>query len=137
MRFVVAKASICSVVALATIRTASAQLPERVGTELQVNTYTSGRQLLPGVLVEPDGDFLIVWSGYQGTAKASIFGQRYSSAGARLAAEFQTTPTPPTPTRPRGWRPPRGAASSSPGARSRTGTRTASAGGVSPRPEHR
>ncbi len=61
-----------------------------LGDELQVNSFTANDQVPHGVAVEPDGDFVVVWSsrnqdgGYQG-----VFGQRFVSSGARFGAEFQ------------------------------------------------
>jgi hypothetical protein len=50
-----------------------------------VNTFTA-RQNLPWPAMDADGDFVVTWTGYWDGAGASagIFGQRFSSAGAKL-----------------------------------------------------
>ena len=50
----------CSV-SLVLTAAASAQIP--AGGEFRVNTYTTGRQYLAHPAMEPDGDFLVAWSG--------------------------------------------------------------------------
>jgi len=60
-----------------------------IGDEFQVNTFTTGNQLLDGVAADVDGDFVVVWS-YRGAGDiAGVFGQRYTSAGAAVGGEFQ------------------------------------------------
>jgi hypothetical protein len=59
-----------------------------LGGEFLVNSYTSGPQTFPKVAMDADGDFVVVWeSGHDG-APNGIFGQRFTSAGARQGAEF-------------------------------------------------
>lgn len=63
-----------------------------VGTEFQVNTYTTADQVAPAVAVAPDGALLIVWTGMafnQDGDGSGIFGQRFTSAGLPAASEFQ------------------------------------------------
>jgi len=61
-----------------------------VGAEFQVNTYTSNRQAYPVVATDADGDFVVVWHSYgQDGSDVGVFGQRYTSAGAAVGAEFQ------------------------------------------------
>lgn len=63
------------------------------GSVQQVNTYTTGFQLFPGVAVQDNGDFLVVWEsdGSSGadTSGTSILGQRYDGFGQALGGEFQ------------------------------------------------
>jgi hypothetical protein len=61
-----------------------------VGSEFQVNTYTTGVQREPSVAVDGAGNFVVVWqdSGQDGDS-GGIFGQRYNSAGAIVGGEFQ------------------------------------------------
>ena len=79
--------------------TASAQV-RPVGTEFQVNTYTSGDQYQTGraVCTAGNGDFVVVWqsgSPYGGSVNGAdgdgtgIFAQRYASSGASKGTEFQ------------------------------------------------
>lgn len=64
-----------------------------LGTEFQVNTYTTNGQEYPDVAVDPLGGFVVVWHsrGSNGTdaEQTSIQGQRFASDGAPIAAEFQ------------------------------------------------
>jgi len=61
-----------------------------VGTEFQVNTYTSADQILPALTGGIAGDFTVVWasgSGFVGSDN-DVFAQRYASDGSPLGAEF-------------------------------------------------
>ena len=61
-----------------------------VGSEFQVNSYTTNSQRRPSVAVDPDGDFVVVWHGYgSGDNDSSIHGQRYASDGTQRGSEFQ------------------------------------------------
>src|SRR5262245_18032752 len=80
MRSVLAPALVVCIPALA-----SAQVP--AGGEFQVNTYTTGEQLAGSVSMDPAGNFVVAWTGLQGTS--NIFGQRFDAAGVRLGGEFR------------------------------------------------
>jgi hypothetical protein len=64
-----------------------------LGTEFQVNTYTTGFQRNSSVAAEADGGFVVVWESYGSsgtdTSGFSVRGQRYASGGSTLGAEFQ------------------------------------------------
>ncbi|MGB5173254.1 MAG: hypothetical protein WBQ30_00795, partial [Thermoanaerobaculia bacterium] len=64
-----------------------------VGGEFQVNAYTTGGQVGPAVAVDPQGNFVVVWTsdGSYGTDTSpfSIQGQRYDASGAPVGGEFQ------------------------------------------------
>jgi hypothetical protein len=64
-----------------------------VGSQFQVNTYTTGIQGIPSVAMDADGDFVVVWESYGsgGTdiSDRSIQGQRYNAAGSAVGSEFQ------------------------------------------------
>ncbi len=64
-----------------------------LGSQFQVNSYTTNDQLYPSVSVDADGDFVVVWhsNGSAGTDALgfSIQGQRYASDGSTLGGEFQ------------------------------------------------
>src|SRR5438132_1700747 len=67
---------------------------QALGSEFQVNTYTSSDQALPAVApVGTSGDFVVVWesSGSSGTdtSTASIQGRRFTSDGSAIGSEFQ------------------------------------------------
>ncbi len=65
-------------------------LPEPVGVEFQVNTYTTNGQYSPAVAADAEGDFVVVWRSYvQDGSSFGVFGQRYTSAGVALGGEFQ------------------------------------------------
>jgi len=50
-----------------------------LGPEFRVNTYTTDRQLIPSVVVEPSGKFVVVWNSYlQDGSADGVFAQRYS-----------------------------------------------------------
>jgi cysteine-rich repeat protein len=60
------------------------------GPEFVVNTYTTAAQRAPAVAVAGDGHFLIAWeSRDQDGDSEGIFGQCFSSTGARNGGEFQ------------------------------------------------
>ena len=68
-----------------------------VGGEFQVNNYSAASQYTrsgpiwpPAAAMDADGDFIVVWSSAsQDGSQGGSFGQRFSSVGDRLAAEFQ------------------------------------------------
>jgi hypothetical protein len=61
-----------------------------LGSEFQVNTFTTDTQRYPSLASAGDGSFVLVWEGYgQDGSKAGVFGQRYGSSGARAGSEFQ------------------------------------------------
>jgi hypothetical protein len=64
-----------------------AQVP--AGSELGVNTYTTGHQLQPAVAAAANGDFIVVWSDYGQDGGNGVFAQRYDAAGARRGGEFR------------------------------------------------
>ncbi len=62
----------------------------RLGTEFQVNTYTTQNQFDPDVCCDPAGNFVVVWESYgQDGSSLGIFGQRFTSGGAFVGAQFQ------------------------------------------------
>ena len=62
-----------------------------VGSELQVNTYTTGRQDSPVVTSAANGEFMVVWSseGAVDDPSRSIQGRRFSSIGQPLSQAIQ------------------------------------------------
>jgi hypothetical protein len=67
---------------------ARAQVP--VGPAFQVNTYVTQYQFFSSVGIDPNGGFDVVWSSNpQDGSNNGVYGQRYSSAGARIGGEFQ------------------------------------------------
>ena len=62
----------------------------RLGTEFQVNTYTTGDQEVPIVGLNGTGDFVIAWtSPSEDGSGLGVFAQRYDSAGTPQGGEFQ------------------------------------------------
>jgi hypothetical protein len=60
------------------------------GDEFRVNTYTTQAQSFPAVAMDPDGNFVVVWSSYEQDGNSwGIFGQRYDAAGVRRGTEFR------------------------------------------------
>jgi hypothetical protein len=64
---------------------ASAQL---LGGEFRVNTTTTLNQRRPSLAFDASGSFVVVWQSGSSAVLHSIFGQRYSAAGAPLGGEF-------------------------------------------------
>ncbi len=77
--------------ALALASPALAQ-PVPLGSEFQVNTYTTESQAEPIVARNSDGEFLIVWQGYLGSNEG-LLGQGFDAAGNPLGGEFQISET--------------------------------------------
>jgi phosphoheptose isomerase len=59
-----------------------------VGTEFQVNVYTTSTQRAPEVGMDEKGNFVVAWSSAQ-DGSDGIFARRFDPDGAPLAAEFQ------------------------------------------------
>ena len=57
--------------------------------EFQVNTYTTGYQVLTRVASNGPGDFVVVWQSPHDGGSYGIFARRFDSAGTALASEFQ------------------------------------------------
>jgi len=64
-----------------------------LGSQFQVNSYTTNLQDNPAVAFESDGDFVVVWGSYGsfGTdaSGSSVQAQRYASDGTPLGSQFQ------------------------------------------------
>ncbi len=74
----------------------SGQPPTPVGSQFQVNSYTTNNQILGfdrAVATTAAGDFVVVWlsfgSAYGDTSSLSVQGQRYDSNGNPLGGQFQ------------------------------------------------
>ena len=78
---------------LALISLPAAASAQPVGSEFQVNTFTSGAQvprITNAVAADANGNFVVVWhSIFQDGSGFGVFGQRYDSTGARVGAEFR------------------------------------------------
>ena len=62
----------------------------RLGSEFQVNTYTTNSQTRPSLAADAAGNFVVVWNSLlQDGSSFGVFGQRYTSSGAASGAEFQ------------------------------------------------
>ncbi len=69
---------------------AGSRAPSALGSEFQVNTYTTNAQLYPSVAAAASGDFVVAWASVgQDGNQNGVFARRFSSAGAALASEFQ------------------------------------------------
>jgi len=66
---------------------------DRVGSQFQVNTYTSGNQFGLSLAGPPSGGFVVVWTSYGSSGSdssgSSIQGQRYDGIGNAVGSEFQ------------------------------------------------
>jgi hypothetical protein len=59
-----------------------------LGPEFRVNTYSTDFDYLPAVASDPSGNFVVVWTGSDGSY-FGVFAQRYDSSGAPLGSEFR------------------------------------------------
>lgn len=60
------------------------------GSEFQVNSYTTGAQLLSSIALDADGDFVITWSSLnQDGSGYGIYAQRFSADGVAQGGEFR------------------------------------------------
>jgi len=68
---------------------ASAQAPVPVGSQFQINSYTTLAQYVPSVSMDDDGDFVVVWENEVGDGSGyGIFGRRFNGAGAAQGVDF-------------------------------------------------
>ncbi len=58
-----------------------------LGSEFQVNNYTTGKQTNPDVASRGDGSFVVVWA--HGPGNPGVFARRYDSVGVATGPEFQ------------------------------------------------
>lgn len=57
--------------------------------DFQVNTYTGGFQIEPAVAALQDGGAVVVWNSFgQDGSMLGVYGQRFSSTGQKVGAEF-------------------------------------------------
>ena len=65
--------------------------PQKVGSEFQVNTYTSGAQGDPAITNLSNGGFVITWTNEssQDGSGYGVFGQIFDASGNTVGAEFQ------------------------------------------------
>lgn len=59
----------------------------RIGDEFQVNVSTEGTQSRANVAMNASGDFIVAWSGVDGSSEG-IYARRYASNGTPLSGEF-------------------------------------------------
>jgi S-layer family protein len=60
----------------------------KVGSEFQVNTYTTGSQSGPAIAMNGEGGFVIVWNSFDSRGD-NVIGQIFDASGARVGSEFQ------------------------------------------------
>src|ERR1700687_990682 len=61
-----------------------------LGSEFQVNTYTTHSQEVPAIASDAVGNFVIVWESYKQVGSYSgIFAQRFNSVGVPQGSEFR------------------------------------------------
>lgn len=66
------------------------------GSEFRVNTYTTNKQIVTGIAMDADGDFVIAWQSFEqqpGVTFDDIYAQRFSHTGALLGSEFAVNTT--------------------------------------------
>ena len=61
-----------------------------LGSEVRVNTYTTGSQVYPAVAFDGLGRFVVLWTSEgQDGSSYGVFGQRYEDSGIPLGPEFR------------------------------------------------
>jgi len=68
-----------------------------IGTQFQVNTYTTGAQTAPAIAMAPAGNFVVVWTRalHTGpTADGDVAGQRFDESGVPVGTEFTVNASP-------------------------------------------
>ena len=80
---------VASLHGLCSLTPAVAQSVIKVGSELQVNVFTSENQDRPAAAMNASGQFVVVWMSYQDGSESGIFGRRFASSGAAQGSEFQ------------------------------------------------
>ena len=61
-----------------------------IGSEFQINAYSTGQQARPAVATMPDGGFVVVWNSRdQDGSGQGVFARRYDAAGNPAGPEFQ------------------------------------------------
>jgi hypothetical protein len=63
------------------------------GAEFRVNTSTIGDQFDPGISVDADGNFVVVWTGKSSSDSNGIYAQRYNAAGETMGSQFRINAT--------------------------------------------
>jgi len=60
-----------------------------IGSELQVNTYTTSAQAFPSIAADSAGNFIVVWSSnLQEGPFRNVYGQRYDATATPVGSEF-------------------------------------------------
>src|SRR6185295_15851534 len=61
------------------------------GAEFRANSYVTGSQRRPDVLIRPGGDFIVTWSGVDSLDGSSygVIAQRYDLTGVPVGGEFK------------------------------------------------
>jgi hypothetical protein len=61
----------------------------KVGSEFQVNTWTTDSQWKPSITSLSNGGFVVVWHGTGRDDESGVYGQRFDSNGNKVGSEFQ------------------------------------------------
>ena len=77
-------------VSVALAAAAPAQTPVPAGPEFRVNAYTTGNQGTSRIAVQPNGNFIVVWtSAGQDGSGDGVFARRFFADGSPRGAEFR------------------------------------------------
>jgi len=60
-----------------------------VGSEFQVNNYTTSQQTNPSITALDNGGFVVTWQSFQDGSGLGVYGQRYNADGTPAGSEFQ------------------------------------------------
>jgi hypothetical protein len=83
-------AGLAAVTAIAALQAVPARGQVLVGSEFQVNFFTTSAQTSPGVASDASGNFLVVWqSNLQDGSTWGVFGRRYDATGTPQGGEFE------------------------------------------------
>ncbi|GAL85882.1 hypothetical protein MYP_3111 [Sporocytophaga myxococcoides] len=66
---------------------------QALGSEFQINTYTTGNQYMPSVAMDSDGDFVVTWSSPGTDPSYGIYARCFDAAGAAKTGEIHVNTT--------------------------------------------
>src|SRR5438445_1957259 len=84
--------AVLAVAALGLLVAAGPVQAQAVGSEFQVNTFTTSAQRYPSAAMDSVGNFVVVWKSYH-AAGYPIEGQRFGADGSHRGGEFQVSTT--------------------------------------------
>src|SRR5207245_3236265 len=83
-----AAVAILAVSALGLLAVSEPVQAQAVGSEFQVNTFTTNNQTYSSAAMDSAGNFVVVWTSYYGAGRPTK-GQRFGADGSHRGGEFQ------------------------------------------------